>query len=97
MSTLDGSIWSRCSIALSCPIRSRFQCTQSRERWGQGWNERYRSSREEEEQGDEDEQEKREREYRRPILRKLCAALLWSFRGQHSKKMKGSARGNWDP
>ena len=42
-------------------------------------------------------QEKRKRENRRPILKKLCAALLRSFRGQHSEKMKGSARGNWDP
>ena len=42
-------------------------------------------------------QKKRKRENKRPILRKLCAALLRSFRGQHSKKMKGSARGNWDP
>ena len=25
----------------------------------------------------------------------LCAALLRSFRGQHSEKMKGSAWGNW--
>ena len=41
--------------------------------------------------------EKRERKNRRPILRKLCAALLRPFRGQHSEKMKGSARGNWDP
>ena len=40
-------------------------------------------------------QEKREN--RRPILKKLCAALLRSFRGQHSKKGMGSARGNWDP
>ena len=38
-----------------------------------------------------------ERENRQPILKKLCAALLRSFRGQHSKKMKGSARGNKDP
>ena len=38
-----------------------------------------------------------ERVNRRPILKKLCAALLQSFRGQHSEKMKGSARGNWDP
>ena len=37
------------------------------------------------------------RENRRPILRKLCAALLPSFRGQHSEKIKGSAWGNWDP
>ena len=39
----------------------------------------------------------RERKNRRPILKKLCAALLRSFRGQHSEKMKGSARGKWDP
>ena len=31
-------------------------------------------------------QEKRKN--RRPILKKLCAALLRSFRGQHSEKMK---------
>ena len=42
-------------------------------------------------------QEKRKRENKRPILKKLCAALLRSFKGQHSEKMKGSARGNWDP
>ena len=42
------------------------------------------------------EKRKRKRENRRPILKKLCAALLRSFRGQHSKKIKGSARGNWD-
>ena len=30
-------------------------------------------------------------------MKKLCAALLRSFRGQHSEKMKGSAPGNWDP
>ena len=41
-------------------------------------------------------QEKRETESRRPILKKLCAALLQSFRGQHSEKKKGSAQGNWD-
>ena len=41
-------------------------------------------------------QEKRKRENRRPILKMLCAALLRSFRGQHSEKMKGSAQGTWD-
>ena len=45
VSTLDEPIWSRCSIALTCPARSHFQRTQSKERWGQGWDERYRSSR----------------------------------------------------
>ena len=44
-----------------------------------------------------EEQEKRKSENRPPILKKLCAALLQSFRGQHSEKMKGSARGTWDP
>ena len=42
-------------------------------------------------------QERRKSENRRPILKMLRAALLQSFRGQHSKKMKGSIRGNWDP
>ena len=42
-------------------------------------------------------QTKRKREKKRPILKKLCAALLQSFRGQHSKKIKWSARGNWEP
>ena len=42
-------------------------------------------------------QEKRKRENKQPILKKLCAALLRSFRGQHIEKMKRSARGNWDP
>ena len=42
-------------------------------------------------------QEKRKSENRRSIFKKLCAALLWLFRGQRSKKMKGNALGNWDP
>ena len=93
MGILNRPIWSRCNIALTCPARSHFQRTQSRERCGQGLDERYRSSRE----GDEDGQEKcRKRENRRSILRKLCAALLRSFRGHHDEKMKASARGNWD-
>ena len=61
VSTLDEPIWSRCSIALTCPARSHFQRTQSRERWDQGWDERYSSSREEEEEGDKEGQEKSRR------------------------------------
>ena len=41
--------------------------------------------------------EKRKSENRRPILQMLCAALLRSFRRQHSEKIKWSAQGNWDP
>ena len=44
-----------------------------------------------------EEQEKRKSKNKRPVLKKLCAVLLRSFKGQHSEKMKGSARGNWDP
>ena len=36
MSTLDVLIWSRCSITLTCPARSHFQRTLSKERWDQG-------------------------------------------------------------
>ena len=32
MSILDGPIWSKCSIALTCPARSHFQCTQREDR-----------------------------------------------------------------
>ena len=38
-------------------------------------------------------QEKRKSENRRPILKKLCAALLRSFRGQHSEKINGECPG----
>ena len=64
VSTLDGPIWSKCNIALTCPARSHFQCTQSKETWGQGWDECYRSSREGEERGDEEGQESRKRKSR---------------------------------
>ena len=38
-------------------------------------------------------------EDRRPILKKLCVALLRSFRGSRRKNdlCEGNARGNWDP
>ena len=38
-------------------------------------------------------QERRKSENRRPILKMLCAALLRSFRGQHSEKMNGESPG----
>ena len=42
-------------------------------------------------------QEKRERGNRRRISKKLYAALLRLFSGQHGEKIKGSALCNWDP
>ena len=41
-------IWSNYSIAVTYPALSHFQRTLSKDRWVQGWDERYRSSREEE-------------------------------------------------
>ena len=58
MSTLDGPIWSKCSITLTCPARSHYQRTQSKERWGQCWDERYRLSREGDEEGQEKDRRK---------------------------------------
>ena len=57
VSTLDGPIWSKYSIALTYPARFHFQRTLSKDRWVQGWDERYRSSRKEE-RGDQDGHEK---------------------------------------
>ena len=44
MSTLNGPIWSRCSIALTDPAKSHFQRRLNSERWDQGWDERCSSS-----------------------------------------------------
>ena len=71
VSTLDGPIWSRCTIALTCPARSHFQHTQSRERWDQGWNERYYSLRGEE-GGDEEGQEKKKRKQATDFEEAVC-------------------------
>ena len=43
MSTLDRPIWSRYSIALTCPAWSHFQRKKlGKEIWDQGWDKRYR-------------------------------------------------------
>ena len=49
VSTLDGPIWSRYSIALTYTARSHFQRKQIKKTWDGGWNKRYHSSREGEE------------------------------------------------
>ena len=64
MSTLNGLIWSKYSIAPTCPARSHFQLTLSKKRWFQSWYERYRSLREEEDSGEEDVHEKGRRKKR---------------------------------
>ena len=57
VSTLDGPIWSKYSIALTYLARSHFQCTLSKERRSQCWDKCYDSSRKEK-YGDEDWQER---------------------------------------
>ena len=47
-----------------------------------------------EKEKNEEMKKRKRRENRPPILKKLCAALLRSFRGQHSEKIKMSARDN---
>ena len=86
MNTLDGPIWSRCSIALTCPVRSHFQRTLNRKRRAKArinvaahQKEKNKKMRKGKTEGQE------KREDRRPIL-KLHAALLRPFRGQHGKK-----------
>ena len=62
MSTLDVPIWSKHSIALTYPARSHFQRTVSKERYVQGLDKRYCSSREEEEEDEDGHEEGRRKE-----------------------------------
>ena len=92
MSTLDRPICSRYSIVLTCPVRPHFQRTQSRERWGQGWDERYRSSREGEEWGDEDDKRKEEERKQATNFKEAVFRSSAVVQEQHCEKMKGSPR-----
>ena len=92
MGTLDGPIWSRCSIALTCPARSHFQRTQSKERWDQGWDERYRSRRE---MNKETKTGKRKQatNFKEAVC---CSSAV--LQGAEQRKNKGECPGyNWDP
>ena len=94
MSTLDAPIWSRCNIAPTCIARSHFQRPESRENGAKVWmnvTARQEKENKETKRGNRRAGEKKS-ENRRPVLEKLCAALLRSFREQHSEKTKGSAR-----
>ena len=41
--------------------------------------------------------EKKKRKQAANFEEAVCCPTVWSFRGQHGEKMKGSAWGNWDP
>ena len=101
MNTLNGPIWSRCSIALTYPARSHFQRTLNRERWVQGWDERNCSSRQEEEWGEEDGQEKdRRREKTGDRFKKCCVLPFGGRSGCSTAKkwlVRGECPGNWKP
>ena len=77
--------WTHLEKVQNCINLSRwvtFQAHTEQGKMEQGWDERYRSLREEKKTS------KRETlEDRRPILKKLCAVFLRSFRGQHGKKI----------
>ena len=89
MSTLDVPIWIKYSIALTCCARSHFQRTLCKERWVQGWDERYRSPRE----GDEEGQKKEETGDR--FWKSCVLSFCGRSGGSMAKKwFQESARGN---
>ena len=98
MSTLDGPIWRKRSIALTCleilglasPGHNSITHRARKDGARVGIN---ATAHQEKEENEETKKDKRgageiKRENKRPSLRKLCAALLRFFRGQHSQKMK---------
>ena len=96
MSTLDEPIWSRRSIALTCPpghISSAHRAGKDGAKIGMNATAHHEKEENEEMKKGKRGQEKRKRENRRPILKKLCAALLRSFRGKDSEKMIGECPG----
>ena len=68
-------------IALTYPARSHFQRTLSRERRGHAWDEVAAHQKKEKNEGTKAGKRKTGEGRKRPILKKLCAALLRSFRG----------------
>ena len=100
MSTLDGPIWSKYSIALNYPARSHFQRTLSKERWVQGWDERYAHQEKKKNEETKRALKRPERgEERRPILEKNCVLPFCSRSGSSTAKkwFEESTRRNWDP
>ena len=98
MSTFDEQIWSRCSIALTCPAGHISSANRAGKDGARvGINVTAHQEKEKNKETTTGKKRAGEKENSRPILRKLRAALLRSFRGQHCEKIKGSARGNWAP
>ena len=98
MSTLNLSIWSRCSISPTYSSRSHFLRTLNRKRGGQGRMNVPLIRKKRKKIRARERQEKRRRN-RGPILERLSAATLRSLWGQHKEKWlcEERARSNWDP
>ena len=88
MSILDEPVWSRCSIALTCPARSHFQRTLNREKRGWGKDEdSYHQEKEKNEERIRATEKQEKREDRRPILENMCVLPFCDrSRGSTAKK-----------
>ena len=94
MSTLDGPIWSKCSIALTCPppppkshgARVRMNVTTHQEK----------EKNEETKTGKRKTGEKNKRKQATDFEEAVSCPFA-VVQGQHSEKMKGSAQGTWNP
>ena len=83
-----GPIWSRYSFALTCPPGH----ISSAHRAGKHGVRVEMNVTAHQEKNKETKTGKRKQA---TDFKELCAALLWSFRGQHGEKMKGSAWVTW--
>ena len=87
MITLNKPNYSMCSIALTYPAKSHFQRTLNKERRTRiGMNV---TAHQEKEKNKKTGNRKAGEERNRPILKRLSAILLRSFRGLHGEKMVG--------
>ena len=82
-----------CSIALTYPARSHFQCTLSRERQDKGLDERCHSS------GKGEDSQKKGRRRQADFEEAACypSAVVQGAARRKNGLCEGSARGNWDP
>ena len=71
VSTLDGLIWSRCSIALTCPARSHIQCTHRARKDGTRVRMNVTAHQEKEKNEQTKKGRRKKRKNKQPILKKL--------------------------
>ena len=99
MSTLDGPIWSKRSIALTCPpghISSAHRAREDGARVGMNVTVHQQEENEETKKGKRGAGEKKKRKQATDYKEAVCCPLA-VVQGEAYQKMKGSAWGNWDP